>query len=74
MVIETIRCYEGRNHTRGEVKQLFTKIYRCKRCTTTWDSKPNGHNCKDNIKPIDETAMYNINQKETQWLMKNMEC
>ena len=56
MVIETIRCYEGRNHTRGEVKQLFTKIYRCKRCTTTWDSKPNGHNCKDNIRPFQETA------------------
>lgn len=56
MVIETIRCYEGRNHFRGEVKQLFTKIYRCKRCTTTWDFKPNGHNCKDNIRPLEETA------------------
>jgi len=73
-MIETIRCYEGRNHARGEIKQLFTKIYRCKRCTNTWNIKPDDHNCKDNIKPIDETTMYNINQKETTWLMKNTEC
>ena len=54
MVIETIRCYEGRNHARGEVKQLFTKLYRCKRCTNTWDYKPYDHNCKDNIRSLEE--------------------
>jgi len=54
MVIETIRCYEGRNHARGEVRQLFTKIYRCKRCTTTWGAKPHDHNCKDNIRSLKE--------------------
>ena len=45
-VIETIRCYEGRNRQRGEVQQLFTKIYRCKRCTNVWGTKPNDHDCK----------------------------
>ena len=45
-MIETIRCYEGRNRQRGEVQQLFTKIYRCKRCTNVWGTKPNDHDCK----------------------------
>jgi len=43
MMIETIRTYLGRpGAERGEVRQTFGTIYRCKKCGLTFETKQEG--------------------------------